>query len=213
MGQKLCTRQGHHNAPRNTFNRDLENSWSLQVQCEKICYLHGESNARGVLIAFQNDLHVAIKQKVCDENGRFIVLECIIQDSPFLVINLYNSNNKGEQVKQNSRDLIDIWLLRFPQARRYTFRQPNPFLQRRFDYFMISDFLQDHTKHVDITTPVNTHQSAIVLQLSKIEGPIRGPSYRKFNNSLLDYNNFIDGMRDERRRFLNSDYSHNDPGI
>ena len=28
-----------------------------------------------------------------------IVLKCIIQDSPFLVINLYNSNNEGEQVK------------------------------------------------------------------------------------------------------------------
>ena len=25
--------------------------------------------------------------------------------------------------------------------------------------------------------------------------------------------NYIDGMRDELNRFLNSDYSHNDPGI
>ena len=49
--------------------KDLENSWSLQLQSEKVCYLHGESNARGVLIAFQNDLDVTIKQNVCDENG------------------------------------------------------------------------------------------------------------------------------------------------
>ena len=78
--------------------KDLESSWSSQLQCEKVYYSHGESNARGVLIAFQNDLDVTIKQKVCDENGRFIVLKCIIQDSSFLIINLYNSNNECEQV-------------------------------------------------------------------------------------------------------------------
>ena len=44
--------------------KDLENSWSSQLQCEKVCYSHGESNARGVLIAFQNDLNVTIEQKV-----------------------------------------------------------------------------------------------------------------------------------------------------
>ena len=247
--------------------KDLESSWSSQLQCEKVYYSHGESNARGVLIAFQNHLDVTIKQKVCDENGRFIVLKCIIQDSSFLIINLYNSNNEGEQVGilnritdiiesidpdhtgaitmggdfnfiqdinldldggspkpkyssisavaklQNLRDLVDIWRLHFCYTRRYAFRQPNPFLQRRLDYFLISDFLQDHTKHVDIIPAVNTDHSAIVLQLSKIEGPIRGPSYWKFNNSLLDDNNYINGMRDERSRFLNSEYSHSDPRI
>ena len=108
---------------------------------------------------------------------------------------------------------IDIWRLRFPYTKRYTFRQPNPFRQRRLDYFLVSDFLQDHTKHVDIIPAVNTDHSAIVLQLSKIEGPIRGPSYWKFNNSLLDDNNYIDGMRDELSRFLISDHSHDDPRI
>ena len=62
-----------------------------------------------MLIAFQNDLDVTIKQKVCDENGRFIVLKCIIQDSSFLIINLYNSNNEGEQVRILNRitDVIE----------------------------------------------------------------------------------------------------------
>ena len=247
--------------------KDLENSWLLQLQYENVCYSHGESNAVGVLIAPQNDLNVTIKQKVCDENGRFIDMKCIIQYSPLLVINLYNSNNEGEQVKilkriseviesidldhssaiimggdfnfindinldsdgdspkpkyssisavaqlQNSRDLIDIWRLRFPHTRRHNFRQPDPFVPRRLDYFLISDFLQDHTKHVDIIPAVNTDHSAIVLQLSNIEGPIRGPSHWKFNNSLVDDNNYIDDMRDKLSRFLNSNYSHNDPRI
>ena len=103
--------------------------------------------------------------------------------------------------------------MHYPYTKRYSFRQPNSFLQRRLDYFFISDFLQDHTKHVDIIPAINTDHSAIVLQLSKTEGPIREPSYWKFNNSLLDENYDIDGMRDEFSGFLNSDYSHNDPRI
>ena len=70
--------------------------FSSELQCEKVCYSHGESNARRMLIAFHNDLDVIIKQKVCNENERFIVLKCIIQDSPFLIINFFDSNNKGE---------------------------------------------------------------------------------------------------------------------
>ena len=81
----------------------------------------------------------------------------------------YSSVSGAVAQLQNSRDLIDIWHLRFPHTRRYTFKQPNPFLQRRLDYFLISDFLQDHTKHVDIIPAVNTVHSAIVLQWSKIE--------------------------------------------
>ena len=182
-------------------------------------------------IAFQNDLNVTIRQNVWNENGRFIVLKCIIQDSPFLDISLYNSNNEGEQVQilkrisdaidsidpdhssaivmggdlnfiqdinldsdggspkpeyssisaiaqiQNSGDLIDIWRLRFPCTKRDTFRQLNPYLQRRLNHILNADFLQDHTKHADIIPAINTDHSAIVLRLSKIEGPFRGSSY------------------------------------
>ena len=73
--------------------------------------------------------------------------------------------------------------------------------------------MQDHTKHIDIIPAIDTDHSAIVPRLSKIESPIRGPSYLKFNNSLLDDNNYINSMRDELSRFLSSDYSHNDPRI
>ena len=40
--------------------KDLENSWSSQLHCEKVCYSPGEIIARGVLIAFQNDLDATI---------------------------------------------------------------------------------------------------------------------------------------------------------
>ena len=63
----------------------------LQRPINKVCKVFLRA-----LIAFHNDLDVTINQKVC-KNGRFIVLKCIIQDSPFLVINLSNTKNQGEQ--------------------------------------------------------------------------------------------------------------------
>ena len=44
-----------------------------------------------------------------DDRGRFVVLKCIIQDSPFLLISIYNANNETEQVSviESIRSTID----------------------------------------------------------------------------------------------------------
>ena len=34
-----------------------------------------------------------------DNEGRFLIIACSIQDQPFLIINLYNPNIESEQVK------------------------------------------------------------------------------------------------------------------
>ena len=86
---------------------------------------------------------------------------------------------------QNSGDLVDIWRIRNPFAKRFTYRQHNPLIQRRLDYFLMSDSLQDHTKYVDINATINTDRSAIVLKFSYVRQTDRGRSYWKFNNSLL----------------------------
>ena len=40
-------------------------------------------------------------------------------------------------------DLVDIWRIRNPESKRFTWRQRNPFIQRRLDYWLISDACQD----------------------------------------------------------------------
>ena len=61
---------------------------------------------------------------------------------------------------QNSLDLVDIWRIRNPCTNRYTFRKPTPFLQRRLDYFLVSDCLQDSIELADIIPAVCTDHSA-----------------------------------------------------
>ena len=50
-------------------------------------------------MAFRENLDYQIEDKVIDEAGRYIILKCRIQDSPFLLFNLYNQNNENEQVR------------------------------------------------------------------------------------------------------------------
>ena len=36
---------------------------------------------------------------MCDENGRILILEILIDDSEFILINLYNANTESEQIQ------------------------------------------------------------------------------------------------------------------
>ena len=40
-----------------------------------------------------------LEDKIIDDGGRYIILKFIIQDFPFQLINLYNSNNENEHVQ------------------------------------------------------------------------------------------------------------------
>ena len=53
--------------------------------------------------------------------------------------------------KKEHFDLCDIWRLRNPDAKQFTFRQKRAsgFKQRRLDYFFISNSLQDVITHAD----------------------------------------------------------------
>ena len=88
-------------------------------------------------------------------------------------------------------DLVDIWRIRNPEKRKFTWRQKKPFIQRRLDYWLISDYLQDFIKEVDIIPSIKSDHSAITLQINSIEDKGRGPSHWIFNSSLLDDDNYV----------------------
>ena len=49
-------------------------------------FSHGEHNARGTLIAFRENISFDIEDKAIDKQGKYVVLKCLIQDSPFLLV-------------------------------------------------------------------------------------------------------------------------------
>ena len=76
----------------------IENIWASQWPGD-LKFSHGTSLARGCLIGFGEDLHYNVMKEHKANEGRFLIIECSIQDHPFLIINLYNPNIESEQVK------------------------------------------------------------------------------------------------------------------
>ena len=78
-----------------------EDIWINQWGCgrDKLIFSHGESNARGVMIAVCESLDIKITSVFKDNNGRFIILYAYIQDKPFPVVNYYAPNDEGGQAQ------------------------------------------------------------------------------------------------------------------
>ena len=55
-------------------------------------FSHSSSNSCGVLIAFYGNQDIAVKKKLPDKKGQVLLLDTRIDDSDFLLINIYNAN-------------------------------------------------------------------------------------------------------------------------
>ena len=90
-------------------------------------------------------------------------------------------------------DLCDIWRLRNPDVKQFTFRQKHAsgFIQRRLDYFFISNSLQDVITHADFFAALSTDHSPVTISISKSKNCIHGHGFWKFNSSLLSEQNYV----------------------
>ena len=66
-----------------------------EFDCD-LYFSQGKSNLCGILIGFSGNKTFTVKKHLCDENGRILILETLIE---FILINLYNANTVGEQIK------------------------------------------------------------------------------------------------------------------
>ena len=194
-----------------------------------------------------------------DNLGRILVIEVKIDDSVFVLINIYNANTESEQLHtlndleniletiediQNKSvvlggdfnvilnpsldseggkpvikkraiakliqitenlDLCDIWRIRNPKRRRFTFRQHHStgFIQRRLDYFFISNSLQESTKTTDTLAAFSTDHSPITFSLCHLKEFQRGKGLWKFNKSLIKNENYREQIKTLIKHVLN----------
>jgi len=109
-----------------------------------------------------------------------------------------------------NNDLVDIWRVRYPDRKRFTWRQKKTLIQRRLDYWFVSDSLQDDIDKVDMFTSIKTDHSAITLDLKSITENKHGPSFWKFNNSLLDDQNYINTINENIPQWIEEVVNEND---
>ena len=85
-------------------------------------------------------------------------------------------------------DLCDIWRIKHPKTKTFTFRQKHfsGFIQRRLDYIFVSQNLQERTRNVDILNAVSTDHSPVFCSfVNNSTEFLKGPGIWKFNNSYI----------------------------
>jgi len=60
-------------------------------------FAHGTNHSKGVLILFSENLQIDISHVLEDSEGRYIFVEALVQDAPFLLVNLYAPTKNQEQ--------------------------------------------------------------------------------------------------------------------
>ena len=111
----------------------------------------------------------------------------------------------------SENDLCDIYRIRNPEAKRFTWRRKTPFKQRRLDYFLISDCLQEAVQTIEIIPSVQSDHSALKLNFCTVQNEARGRGYWLFKNSLIQGKEFVEAMKNAIPIFLESASSFDDP--
>ena len=113
-------------------------------------------------ILVRDELDLNLNSVSSDDDGRFVMIEYEVQGYSFLLVNIYAPDSvqdqggdlnvtldpawdcSGGNLSKNASvkyiedlcldfDLVDIWRIRNPEVKRFTWREKNPIIQRRFD--------------------------------------------------------------------------------
>ena len=181
----------------------------------------GKTNSCGVAIGYVGNNKVAVLDKKNDKNGCILILDVMVDETNFVLVNIYNPNTETEQVKtlldlgkmleiikdfsdkhivlagdfnfffdtsldsyggkptlkkkaiakfiklKEKFDLCDIWRIGNPKTKRYTFQQKHVsgIIQRRLDYFYISNSMQVSVKNSNVLASLLTDHTNYIFIL------------------------------------------------
>ena len=74
-----------------------EKRWQDELK-GKLFFSHGHSNSCGVAIGFLGNMNFNVLNKIQDNDGRILILDVQVDDTAFLLINLYNVNKEFEEL-------------------------------------------------------------------------------------------------------------------
>ena len=109
--------------------------------------------------------------------------------------------------------MIDIWRIRSPGAKRFSWRQKNPTIQCRLDYWLIANSFQEEVEKVNIIPAIRSDHSAITLHINGIENTTYGPSLKKFNASLLEDEEYVNKINQKSWEWIEENRKIQDPRV
>ncbi|CAH3114440.1 unnamed protein product [Pocillopora meandrina] len=126
-----------------------------------------------------------------------------VEDTAKVLVDfMANELNVSNAADIDFQRLTDVWRMCHPGKKRFTWRQPNSTIQRRLDFWLISNLCQEDISSTDIIPAIKKDHSAITLIFKKVADHKPGPSYWKFNSSLVDDSKYIDFIKSSHPMWL-----------
>ena len=145
-----------------------------------------------------NDLLALITKK--RENSLII---CGDWNTPLADIDAYNYTTLRHPINRKiinefimKENMVDVWRLSNKILRGFTWKSQNPCRRSRLDYFLISEDILSLDPKVEIIPAYKSDHTPILLSFIKSRQS-RGRGLWKFNNQLLQNQDYIDMVKEE----------------
>ena len=104
---------------------------------------------------------------------------------------------------QDELDLVDIWRIKNPDTKSFTWSQNSPLIFCRLHFWLVSNNLQDLVSSTDIIPAIKTDHSAIFIEINNCENCVKGPGHWKMNLSLLEDEEYIKDITEKIPIWMN----------
>jgi len=105
--------------------------------------------------------------------------------------------------------LCDIWRVKYPNVKKFTWKQKTPCIKSRLDMWLMSNYLQDYCKDIDIVPYIRSDHSAVILRLES-HATAKGKGLWKLNNSLLKEEEYVNGITSKLNEWIDEAEPLND---
>ena len=164
------------------YSEETEQKW-ISDWGTHIEFSHGKSNSKGVAILFTNKYDFEILNVKKDEDGRFLMIEAIVNDNPVLLVNVYAPTQDDTQAQF--------------EFIRYIHTQLQPYVDKDIimggDFNMYADIILDKNEHSHSHTNYNIN-------------------YKCFEELVKDQYNLVDiwrNLNQNKKRFTWRGYRNN----
>ncbi len=157
-------------------------------------------NTEGEQVRFITDIELVLLKMGFDASSKHIIggdwncIRNINLDKSGGCVNVKYKTIEKQDAFMNNFELNDIWRIKNPDQKRFTWRQKSPLIQCRLDFWLISDSIYDYVTDTDILPSVQSDHSAIVLRLKLFPSIRKGMGFWKFNCSLLNDELYTNAM-------------------
>ena len=78
-------------------SKECENIWQAEWGGE-VFFSHGTKHSRGTMTLINPKTKCKVENKICDKNGRYVILDILIADTRIVLANIYAPNDANQQI-------------------------------------------------------------------------------------------------------------------